>query len=113
MVCAPRKILAGHFQYHQNHPSTALNLNKYIKSEANLKTHRLYTAKNHMADAVHPTTSVGYRTMTYSYGVCITDKMNMHPYTFNPSAVYLATKTSKQDKKTLYLLYPLSNLSNL
>ena len=96
------KILTRHLQDHQLYPSTALNLNPGLKSEAYLIPHRFQTSNNHMADNVTPPASDVSRTKTSSSGVRITEKMNINTTMFFPSGVCFATKTTKQDK-TPYL----------
>ena len=51
-----------------------------------------------MADVVPPPTPGDYLTTKPSSDVRITDKINMHPTNFPPTAVSLPTQTSKQYK---------------
>ena len=51
-----------------------------------------------MADVLPPPTPGGSRTTTYTPGVCITEKINMHPINFPPTAVSFTTNTAKQYK---------------
>ena len=41
------KILTGHLQDHQTHPSTSMNLNTYLNTEADPKPHLFQKANNH------------------------------------------------------------------
>ena len=92
------KILARHLHDHQAYPATPLNLNSYLKAEADLKHHRSQTVNNHMTDTVPPLTLGASCTTTFSSGVCITDKMNMNKTMFPPSDFYFMTKKGKQYK---------------
>ena len=114
LIDSQPKILLGNIMDHQTHYLTALNLNPDIKYESTINTHCLKKSKNHMSDSLLPPTACVSCTTTSSSDVCITDKMNINPEIFPPTAVSFPTKTTKH-YKTLSLCrphYPIHTIRN-
>ena len=95
VIFYPLNILTGHLKDHQHHTYTSLNINPYLKAEANLKPHRFQTTNNNMTDTVTPTTPGGSHTTPSSSDVFITDMMKMHLSKFTPFDVYFTTNMAK------------------